>query len=97
MSKPTYKELEKRVKVLEKTIANSRKIVEVLKEENGKYQDLYDNGPDMFVSVESSSGRVVECNNTLVNATGYSKNEIVGKHISKLYHPNSEKKETKCL
>ena len=60
-----------------------------LRESEAKYQDLYDNAPDMFVSVDAESALVIECNLTLCNALGRTKEEIIGKTILELYHPDS--------
>ena len=39
-------------------------------ESQERYQDLYDNAPDMFCSVAAETGLIAECNNTLENALG---------------------------
>jgi PAS domain S-box-containing protein len=43
-----------------------------------KYHDLYDHAPDMLLLVAAKSGIVIDCNQTLLNVTGYQKEEIVG-------------------
>jgi PAS domain S-box-containing protein len=53
-----------------------------------KYQDLYDNAPVMFLSVEPQKGAVIDCNQTLLEVTGYTREEIVGHPVSGLYHPD---------
>ena len=56
-----------------------------------RYFDLYANSPDMCASIEAATGRIVDCNNTLVEATGYTRDELLGmSHISQLYHPDCE-------
>ncbi len=57
------------------------------------YKEFYENSPDMHISV-STIGLIVSCNQTLVNKIGYKKSEIIGKHITDLYHPNSKVKTT---
>ena len=52
------------------------------------YRDLYDNAPDMFCSVDTASGRILQCNRALTEKTGFSKEEILGRHIFDLYHPD---------
>ncbi len=59
-----------------------------LKETELKYQDLYENAPDMFVSVKASTGKIVRCNKTLLTNLGYSENEVLGKNIFYVYHPD---------
>ena len=65
-------------KVLERTME--------LKELNDKYLDSYDNAPDMFVSVDTKTSTILRCNQTLVDALGYTKDEIMGQSIFFVYH-----------
>ena len=53
-----------------------------------KYQDLYDNAPDMYASTDAKTGRILQCNRTLTTSTGYSKEALIGQLISNLYHPD---------
>jgi len=59
---------------------------QALLESQNRYADLYDNAPDMYVSVDAKTALVRQCNQTLVNRLGYSKEEIVGSPIFNLYH-----------
>jgi PAS domain S-box-containing protein len=61
---------------------------EALRVSEETYRDLYDNAPDMFCSVEAASGRIVQCNRALTEKTGYSRTEIIGRHIFEMYHPD---------
>ncbi|NUN09469.1 MAG: PAS domain S-box protein, partial [Ignavibacteriaceae bacterium] len=58
-------------------------------ESEQRYADLYENSPDMFLSVDPSTGTIVQCNETCTRFTGYSKNELIGKHLSEIYHERS--------
>ena len=60
-----------------------------LKQSEEKYLDLYDNAPSMFMSVEPHGGRVVECNVTLLEHTGFTRAEVIGQHFTERYHPDS--------
>jgi len=51
-----------------------------------RYQDLYDNAPDMFASVDAETAKVKTCNKTVADNLGYTKEEIIGKPIFDLYH-----------
>ena len=93
-----HDELEKRVQertvdlakaneVLVAEIAYRKRVEEALKVSQAKYQDLYDNAPDMFASVDTT-GKILECNQTLAAATGYTKKEIIGHPIFDMYHPD---------
>ncbi|NDP59547.1 MAG: EAL domain-containing protein [Oxalobacteraceae bacterium] len=43
-----------------------------------KYRDLYDQSPDMFVTADPISSKVIDCNQTLLDMTGYARHDIVG-------------------
>ena len=66
------------------------KQAEKLKSAETKYRDLYENAPDLFCSVDCNTAAIEECNETLATALGYTKEEILGRHISFVYHPDSE-------
>jgi PAS domain S-box-containing protein len=59
-----------------------------LKLSEATYQDLYDNSPDMHVSVDADTAKVVQCNQRLCDALGFSKDEILDRPIFDLYHPD---------
>jgi len=63
-----------------------------LKQNEQKYQDLYDNAPTMFLSAEYLTGKVIDCNETLLRRTGFNRSEIIGQPIFKLYHPDCYEK-----
>ncbi|MCX6303450.1 MAG: PAS domain S-box protein [Bacteroidetes bacterium] len=58
-----------------------------LSESEARYQDLYENAPDMFLSVEPQTRKIVQCNQTTMRMTGFEKHEIIGRPIFDLYHP----------
>jgi len=53
-----------------------------------KYQDLYENAPDMFISVDAKTATILQCNQTVSRNLGYNKDEIIGKPIFYVYHPD---------
>jgi len=59
-----------------------------LKIKEQKYQDLYDNAPAMFLSVDYLTGKVIECNETLLRKTGFNRSEVIGEPIISRYHPD---------
>jgi len=69
-------------------ITERKKAEEALRMSEAKYQDLYDNAPDMFVSVDAKTARILNCNQTLARATGYTKDELIGKPVFDMYHPD---------
>ena len=54
----------------------------------GAYANLYDDAPDMYASIDPGSGRLRLCNQTLADRLGWSKDELIGKPVSELYHPS---------
>jgi diguanylate cyclase (GGDEF)-like protein/PAS domain S-box-containing protein len=78
-------------------ITESKLAEETLKESVKKYQDLYDNAPDMFVSVDAKTTKIIECNNTVSLKTGYSKDEIIGLDVAEMYHPDCEEKRQEII
>ena len=64
-----------------------RKLVEkAIKDSRAKYMDLYDNAPDMYVSVDMDTGKILQINSTLLKRLGYSRKEILNRHFLELYH-----------
>lgn len=60
----------------------------ILQESEKRYLDLYENSPDMYCSVSAETGNIIRCNKTIRKNLGYSKDEIIGKPIYKLYNPD---------
>ncbi len=78
-------------------IAEHKRTEEALRRTKAEFRDLYDNAPDMFVSVDAKTGKVVRCNKATTQALGYAEEEVIGRHISELYHPDSEEKRKKVF
>lgn len=60
----------------------------MLKENEIHCQDSGVGIPEMFASVEASSARILQCNQTLADVLGYRKEALVGRLIFELYHPS---------
>lgn len=87
--RPTNEELKQGVKELERDSIVHRQVEEALWESEKKYQDLYDNAPDMFASVNAKTATIINCNQTLSDKLGYTKEEIIGRPISDMHSPIS--------
>ncbi len=59
-----------------------------LEDSERKYRDLYDNAPDMFVSIDAETANIRECNDRLLKALGYQRDEVIGQPVFILYHPD---------
>lgn len=53
-----------------------------------KYRDLYDHSPDMLLSVEVATKTITDCNQTLLDAIGYTREDLVGRSVVELYCPD---------
>ncbi|HEY4235131.1 MAG TPA: PAS domain S-box protein, partial [Lacipirellulaceae bacterium] len=53
-----------------------------------RYQELYHNAPDMFRSIDCRTGRVLQCNQTMLRATGYTMEELLSQQVTDIYHPD---------
>ena len=57
-----------------------------LKISEEKFRSIYHNSPDMYASVSPNGAKILECNKTLLEQTGYSAEELIGAPIYKIYH-----------
>ena len=73
---------EERLKVLEQTIDALKETVEIHRNSAQKYSSLFNNTSD-GIWINDLSGVIVEVNEAYSRMSGYSKEEIIGKHISK--------------
>ncbi len=54
-------------------------------EHEKKFRILYDNSPDMYLSVSVTDATVLQCNKTLLRNLEYSEEEVIGKSVFNLY------------
>ncbi len=87
MSKPTYKELEERLKIIEKTERHQTDLDQALRESEEKYRTLTENiAVGIFRSSPGSRGRFIEVNHALVSMLGFeSKQELLKQDVAGIY------------
>ncbi len=51
-------------------------------------EDLYDNSPDLLISVDVKTGKIIDCNNTFLKDLGYQRSEIIEQPKMFIYHPD---------
>ncbi len=68
-----------------------KEAVRLIQESERKFSDLYEYSPDMFLSVDLKTVRIIQCNQTICTLTGYTKEELIGRPVAELYHPRSQK------
>ncbi len=70
-------------------ITERKRAEAALKASEARYIDLYENAPDMYVSVHAQTARIAKCNQTLADTLGYPKEEIIDRPVFEIYHPDS--------
>jgi PAS domain S-box-containing protein len=70
-------------------ITEQKRAEKALQESEAKYHDLYDYAPDMFTSVDVATAKIIECNQTFCEVMGYTREEVIGRSIFEMYHPDS--------
>ncbi len=86
MSKPTYEELEKRIKELHKEVAEHKKYDDSLKNSEQTLDLLINTSPDIIYRLDPK-GHVVFINKA-ISSLGYTPEELIGTSILDIVHPN---------
>jgi PAS domain S-box-containing protein len=84
--KRSYRELEKRCKVLEKKFAKRRQAEEALLALEKRYRDLFDNINDLIM-IHDLKGRLLNVNPAVSKLSGYTFEELIGHTISDFIVP----------
>ena len=79
-------ELQRRVAKLERDKAELQQLLLENDESVREYFDIYYHAHDMVISIDMETEKVLRCNRAVMKALGYSRAEIVGHPIFKLYH-----------
>ncbi len=91
--KPTYKELEQRIGVLEENAATRKRAEEALRESNERYRTVIEHSNDGVAIAKGDNHLYV--NKKFVEIFGYDRpEEIVGKRISVVIHPRDRERVT---
>lgn len=70
---------------IERDVRAQKELERKLRESERKYEDLYNNAPDMYMSVDTRTGRIVEHNETFRKVTGFGADEVLGIHALDLF------------
>jgi len=52
-----------------------------------RFRDLYENSPDMYMTTDTATQLIVDCNQTLCERLGYERAELLGRPFHTVYHP----------
>jgi len=91
-AKPTYEELKKRIKELEKESIKHKRAEEALHESEAKYRRLFEATKDGII-VTDSEGNILFVNPSYVEMLGYkSQEELIGKPAIGIYSKPEQRK-----
>ena len=99
-SKPSFKTFLQRIRVLERTEANRKRIELALRQSEEKYRTLTENiAVGIFRSTPGLKGKFLEVNPALVRMLGYrKKSELLVKSVSEIYlHPKDRTRFTRKI
>ena len=83
--KPTYQELEQRIKELKREAAELKRAEEAIREGEEKYRTLFDESRDA-IYITSREGKFLDVNRALLELFGYSREEMIDKlNVREIY------------
>ena len=91
-NKPSYEELEKRVRELEQAESEHKQTEEALRESEEEYRQLFESSM-VGIGLSDKSGRALVSNDKMVEITGYSKDELSRLNIKKIYADPKDREE----
>jgi len=74
---------------LQQIISEYEQAEKAIQKSEAEYQDLYNNAPDMYASVEAETGKILKCNQRILSALGYEEEELIGRSLFDLLTPES--------
>jgi PAS domain S-box-containing protein len=83
--KPSHKELQQKVKALEKRVIEVKQSKAALRVSEQKYQDLYKNAPIAYFSINRNDGSILRFNSEAVRLLGYKKETLAQMNVFDLY------------
>lgn len=73
----------------ERELEARRRVEAALMDAEARYRDLYDNAPDILLTIDLDSYQVTQCNATAQRRLGYLPEELVGQSMQQLCHDDS--------
>jgi len=85
------------IATIDRDVRAQKELERRLRESERKYADLYNQAPDMYMSIDARSGRIVEHNETFRRMTGYAAEEVDAMHALDLFVPEAQDEARRCL
>jgi PAS domain S-box-containing protein len=86
-NKPTYDELEKRIRDLEQLEIERENSKKALREIENNFRFFYQNAPIAYQSLDEN-GCIIEVNEAWLDTLGYDRDEVMGKSFGDFLHPD---------
>jgi PAS domain S-box-containing protein len=86
---PTYEELEKRVRALEKEKQGRKQAEKALRESEKKFRTIFESANDEIVYLDVN-GTIIDVNNKILDIFGYEREEVIGKNFTEFEFVKSE-------
>ena len=78
--KPTYKELEQRIRALQSANHKYKKALKASKGAEEKYRSLFNNSADVIIIIDMN-GNLLEANSSFGVKSGYNKEQLIGENL----------------
>jgi two-component system CheB/CheR fusion protein len=78
------------IATIDRDVRAQKELERLLRESERKYAALYDQAPDMYMSIDARSGRIVEHNETFRRVTGFATEEAGAMHALDLFVPEAQ-------
>jgi two-component system, chemotaxis family, CheB/CheR fusion protein len=85
------------VATIDRDIREQKDLERRIRESERRYEDLYNNAPDMYLSIDARSGLILEYNETFLRMTGFPRETPTGMHALDLYPPDVQDVARDCL
>ena len=85
--KPTYEDLEQRIKVLEEESIKGQHAVQALRESEEYYKEITENASDIII-ITDNNGDIKYCSPSIERFAGYTPEDLVGKSGFAFIHPD---------
>jgi PAS domain S-box-containing protein len=83
--KPSYEELQQKVKALEKEVLQIKESEAALQVSEQYYRDLYENAPIAYFSIKPDDGSILRFNSEAARLLGYKKDTLAQMNVFDLY------------
>jgi len=78
-------------------ITERSRALKALEESEENYHDLYDNAPEMYISIDVKTSKIIKCNRTFLDDLGYERNNIIGEKVFLIFDPEDRARAEEIL